>query len=78
MSGVRKSRGNGDRARGRGGGGSLLFVIQSHPDSKLFEVLSREIGFDHVDLMNCAERGRGSAILLLTSIPLLVSCLIAY
>ncbi len=27
------------------------FVIQSHPDSKLFEVLSREIGFDHVHLM---------------------------
>lgn len=36
---------------------SLLFVIQSHPDSKPFEVLSREIGFDHVDLMNCEQRG---------------------
>ena len=34
--------------------GSPLFVIQSHPDSKLFEVLkSREIDFDHrADLMN--------------------------
>lgn len=29
-----------------------LFVIQSHSDSKLFEVLSREIDFDHEDLMN--------------------------
>lgn len=30
-----------------------LFVIQSYPDSKLFEVLSREIVFDHhIDLIN--------------------------
>lgn len=41
------------------GGREVLspFVIQSHPDFKLFEVVSREIGFDHVGLMKaeCTE-----------------------
>lgn len=44
--------GNGRKREGNGEIGSLPFVIQSHPDSKLFEVLSRQIAFDHVDLMN--------------------------
>lgn len=38
--------------------GSPPFVIQFHPYSMLFEVLSREIGFDHVDLMNLESRER--------------------
>lgn len=67
----------GKGALGRGGtemrGGGAQFVIQSHPDSKLFEVLSGEIGFDHVALMNPESReGRrqsGSVLLLPLILP---------